>query len=1071
MNTKKSTKKLNKFKTSPLIAVIAVVEVIILVCACTFAWFVFSNNTTISTKLLSVEPDSGLEIDFSAASEDDYVVVNQYILDNFKFEPVTSTDGRNIFIPTTGTFANTVTENIAFREATVNDMNSKYICIDFTLTNTGDTDMPVFLSTRSTFKVSGKEGKALRLAFYQNDGSSGDIDSTYYQSNNEDDNVVTVYFRNTSSWEQPYAYAYNLADGDNIHNKGWPGVPMTKISSDLYYYTFSTKYDANGNAYANPLDVIMFSNGKEGDSERKTYYRTIENNYIFTPKETATSTKKQVEADKQLYTDSIIDGTYPIVSPGVSVGFQRQYAPVTNINNTSGSATAIVPAYANSIDNYSYGSTPLFTIEKRKTMSLSMIVWLEGTDVDCTSSNYSGREIDLNLIFATSDNNDVQYSTYTFYDKTYETWIAHETESAAGGTVKPVMQLYDNTIGKGYLMNESDYVVEDGVQGRANTWTVEAPDEILTEGHDIIFRRVNPLDENEIWNYWDASGLSTDSADEINGVEGAAPGEDEKLVDYYHFTAFSDGSPANVTTGGTTTPQYSCGGLWGKYDTSTLKLYDGTRSNYLDDDSGVMTINYSYNGQSVEYKASGPAEGFYTFIIPNSIYNNTDSGSSVTIPEVTFKRFYNFNGSYALNSDKQENITYDNAWSAGTVRGRFFEINQYPKDTNNEEFITYWGDEVIYIQNEGDLGEQLDNGAWRVKFTGSDSGDALYTYLYKHYKYYDEADAADRYYYSDRQTVYSYGYPCVVPSEKEYTSLQVEQCSTDTTSLWNRTSAITLSTDSSGADYSKYSNVIKVTEDGVETIKNILKLTNLQHTIYFQIEKVGASQESGENAPNIYVYNAEDTANNGWPGESMEYVSTNSSGSLYKYKASVNVTKYNKMIFTIDLCDDSVYLVPNDNWKTADAWFAAYFFNDTTDVNTWVEAEYLTSGIYRAVIPDGTWEGMIWCRMNPYYTVASWDAKWNQTQNLDVPTGDSRVCYVSDWSNGSVGTYTGGDNGTDLLKSNTLDIGTSSNKNGEIYEGDVTNGGITVKKLDVTEDGVDTTESVVYNTYFSEDWP
>ena len=135
--TSKSQKS-NKFRISPLIAVIALIEVLVLIGVVTYAWFVFAESNTVDSGIITVSPDSGLKIDFADANQNDYINVWNYLKD-FSFEPATSVDGRNIFFPTSGTFENDSTNNIRFREGTVNDVNSKYISIDFTLTNTDAT--------------------------------------------------------------------------------------------------------------------------------------------------------------------------------------------------------------------------------------------------------------------------------------------------------------------------------------------------------------------------------------------------------------------------------------------------------------------------------------------------------------------------------------------------------------------------------------------------------------------------------------------------------------------------------------------------------------------------------------------------------------------------------------------------------------------------------------------------------------------------------------------------------------------------------------------------------------------
>ncbi len=1000
MSTKKQSKKLNKFTTSPLIAVIAIIEVIILVCACTFAWFVFTKNTTISTEFLSVEPDSGLEIDFNTADENDFVVINQYILDNFEFEPVTSTDGRNIFVPTTGSFGNDTTEQLAFREATVNDMNQKYICIDFTLSNTGEEAMPVYLSPRSSFTVAGKEGKALRLAFYQNDGSSGDIDATYYQSDNADDNVVTVFFKNTNNWEHPYAYAYSNADGDNnkSHNMDWPGVPITHISGDLYYYTFSTKYTVGGDAFNNELNRIIFSNGKE--TNRQTDNRGIYNNYIYTAS-TETNDKGEFLLERELYTSSIVDGTYPIVSPGVSVGFQRQYAPVTNIDNTTGAATAILPAYANSIDNYSYGSTPLFTIGSFKTMSLSMIVWLEGTDPACTSENYSGSEIDINLIFATKDS-DENYSRYTFYDKTLETWIAHETPSATGQSVKPVMQLYDLTIDKGYLMKPSEYFTDSEGNTRAKTWYCDAPDEIISDNHDVVFRRVNPLDENEIWNFWDARGADKTSATKVDGANDTSALPDG-ITDNYYFTALADGSPVEVKidNNGNKTPDlptYSCGGLWGSYTTETVRLYDGSKDYFIKDSSGVLTMNYTYDGQPVEYKGSGPDNvGRYTFVMPKIFIGKNSSGLNNGF---VIKRYYNFDTGYAINiSEKQPDLTYHDSWELSYCKGHFIQLNQTRGGTNT----LYWGDDLQYVQvseyndvNGEDQSSKFDSDNYHMQICYyTASGQKFYSYIYKN-------DAV--------KGSLKCGYVSVIPSDKSYVKYRIERCEkNDPTNMYNATSKYEIDSITKSTYYSN-----TVTD-------NICILDYFKFNVYYTPIADGSTVK-------LNAHRSSDTHT-----EQKEMVYDSDLGLYY---SEWNISLFNKFDIkeTLPSSSDYVYLLPNSNWLDANARFAAYFFDNDKDTNTWVNAtEVGDTGIYKVKVPSAyKGKGMIWGRMNPEHSTNNWTNCWNQTVDLTVPSDANRLYYVkSDMWNDSPSHYW-----TDTFQSKVWDFSddTDYNHNGMTFE-------------------------------------
>ena len=89
--------------------------------------------------------------------------------------------------------------------------------------------------------------------------------------------------------------------------------------------------------------------------------------------------------------------------------------------------------------------------------------------------------------------------------------------------------------------------------------------------------------------------------------------------------------------------------------------------------------------------------------------------------------------------------------------------------------------------------------------------------------------------------------------------------------------------------------------------------------------------------------------------------------------------------------ENIVYFKPSENWKTADARFAAYVFN--TSGYSWVSlAETPDSDVYKAVLPSGAWYNIIFCRMNPYTTDNNWDNKWNQTNDLTL-TGNLKKCY------------------------------------------------------------------------------
>ena len=886
-NNKKSTSKYRKFKVSPLIPVIAVVEVIVLIAISTYAWFVVSQEKEAKTGVITVNADSGLDIDFKNANYDDEINIWDYVEDDFSFEPVTSLDGRNVFVPTSGTFDKTNTNNMVFRDATINDINDKYLNVDFMLTNTTSSPRDVYLGNDSKFKVWNNSvdsnSRALRLAFYTNDGEHGKVDSSILaNTNNENailedsENTFTVFFQNSGNWSDVYAYSwrrvgtkdyavmempgskmtricgniysytfsnplvdtnndnipdtrtytnilfndgsgsytaastktrdltlvngniYYLSDSNNssgrayatktiyfrkpsdwnkiyacVYNNGnntltgFPGDEMTDCGADIYSFTFpassypdvifndgssnhqsnrvhvtdhinnsslnpplyyftassngtpsvvqykeNTVYFFNSANYSNPYckiatasghttevpmtnlsagvffatipsvyTTVVFEDGTEATQNTKyTQSQSIYDGYIYKP-----DTKTGSGWTVNYYSYSEYVGTagqspYAVISPGVSAGFQRAYTPVVDITPTNGTATQLVPAFASSIDNYIKGSgNPLFTIPAGGMKDLSMIIWLEGTDSDCTNDNYasttlSKKEIELYLEFATTnvsrDSDNVKRITYRFYDKTREVWTSDRLTNTAGISIAPVMQLYDATDKRGYLMHAAS-TTNYGGKKKIDLWECEAPITLYNSNHDLYFRRVDPYNEDEVWNYWHPGVPVSDATSTVNGKQ------------YISFTAFADGAPASEAEIGVNgndqtlsaaetagTPAMSCGGLWGTYETTLLTAVDGTNQFWLKNSdnnttSSALTIQYTYkyplSGEShkIEYKASGPFHSqMYYFVVPKALKEGITVGSttktaSQLVASYKIHRFWHFNGSYAMNIYKR----------------------------------------------------------------------------------------------------------------------------------------------------------------------------------------------------------------------------------------------------------------------------------------------------------------------------------------------------------------------------------------------------------------------------------
>ena len=88
--------------------------------------------------------------------------------------------------------------------------------------------------------------------------------------------------------------------------------------------------------------------------------------------------------------------------------------------------------------------------------------------------------------------------------------------------------------------------------------------------------------------------------------------------------------------------------------------------------------------------------------------------------------------------------------------------------------------------------------------------------------------------------------------------------------------------------------------------------------------------------------------------------------------------------------DDEIHFKPNDLWKSDNARFAAYFYNDSK--NEWKELTK-NGDIYSCEKPTNNYTHVIFVRLNPAGKEDSqknnglhWDYKWTQAINLSLPT-------------------------------------------------------------------------------------
>ena len=102
----------------------------------------------------------------------------------------------------------------------------------------------------------------------------------------------------------------------------------------------------------------------------------------------------------------------------------------------------------------------------------------------------------------------------------------------------------------------------------------------------------------------------------------------------------------------------------------------------------------------------------------------------------------------------------------------------------------------------------------------------------------------------------------------------------------------------------------------------------------------------------------------------------------------------------------TVYLDPAC-WDASSARFAAYFWD--TAAATWHNmSDSDGDGIFEVKVPANC-SKVIFCRMNKTSTANNWNNKWNQSNDLTIPTDGKNLYTISGWggdkSPGSWGTY------------------------------------------------------------------
>ena len=200
------------------------------------------------------------------------------------------------------------------------------------------------------------------------------------------------------------------------------------------------------------------------------------------------------------------DGSAPILfCPGVvkPLPVSESATAVSSINETGAAATQSSEAV--SIANYYYGQTPVFKLPYGESRRVTVSVWLEGTDANCTGG-LAGATISMNLILTTED---ADMRTVKFVDYTPATWVNNDNAT---------LYVVDESTNAYYKMN----ALSDG-----QTYIASIPNALET---NISFQRsvsttFDPT-KTEDFNKWSSSDTDSLSESSTYYAIGQGPGLD-----------------------------------------------------------------------------------------------------------------------------------------------------------------------------------------------------------------------------------------------------------------------------------------------------------------------------------------------------------------------------------------------------------------------------------------------------------------------------------------------------------------------------------------------------------------
>lgn len=293
------------------------------------------------------------------------------------------------------------------------------------------------------------------------------------------------------------------------------GNSSQKFKDDSYLLPASSVdgrnlfFPTDGTDFSDQTTRMTFRSANAGDRNfdyvQLDFNLTAEANYtgIYLDKSTslkihvpndadATYREQAKKAEKALRTAIYYDGMEkPVV-------FTSQMNPkyvdaVDDIDRTTGRFIQSGNQVAYPFKNYSYGKKQLAMLNQGETRPFSLIIWLEGTDENCTSTNVMLKQLELNLKFTTSWDNTVEIN---FKDQTAGSAVANMLES------HPEYSLVLDYTDTAHKINNLKFTMQKVTPNDYTQMKCNIPDIAVS---DLTFQILDGADDDNVVYQWNTS--------------------------------------------------------------------------------------------------------------------------------------------------------------------------------------------------------------------------------------------------------------------------------------------------------------------------------------------------------------------------------------------------------------------------------------------------------------------------------------------------------------------------------------------------------------------------------------